>query len=252
MRFQRWATGPPSRSEISPIPPSLTAALDGVNKIYLASGPGPRQVTEQHNLIEAARHVGVKHVARISTVAVEQYPRLMLGRWHGDSEAELEASGMAWTHLRPCNFMHNMLSFAPAIRANGSFSAPLGRGHIALVDVEDIAEVAVVALTEDGHTGKTYELTGGEWLTYHEVADQISAAIGRTVSYVDIPPERARRDMLDHGVPLWLVDDLLVMYELLKRDTEPRLTDTVAAVTGRAPKSFFEFLAEHSEAFTAA
>lgn len=231
---------------------SLERALSGASKLYLASLVGEHLVGQHRNAIAAARAAGVRHVVRISTVGVAQPGDMKLAEWHRIGERELENSGMAYTHVRPCNFMHNMLTFAPAIAAQGAFRAPFGNGRMALVDVGDIGAVAAAALAEPGHENAAYEVTGDDWLSYDEVAAAIAEAIGKPVRYEPISPDRARREMTARGMPPWLVEDLIGMYALLARDRAPPLTDVVRRVARREPLRFAAFARRHAAEFSGA
>jgi len=111
-------------------------------------------------------------------------------------------------------------------------------GRIGLVDVRDIAAVAVAALTEDGHTGETYIVTGPEALSFVDIAAKLSRAIGKPVSYVDVPPDAARQSMLSLGMPAWFVEDLILLYEAFSAGHGELVTDVVATVTKKQPISF--------------
>ena len=230
---------------------SLAAAMEGAGAVYLASAVGPRLVEQHARAIGFARAAGVAHVVRVSTEGVEADGGMALSAWHRAGEAALEGSGLAWTHLRPCNFMHNMLSFAPAIAARGEIRAPFGSGRMTLVDVGDIAAVAVACLLDPRHRGRAYRITGDEWLGYDEIAAAIAGATGRPARYVALPQAQARAEMGAAGMPPWLIDDLLAMYALLRQDRAAPVTDVVRAVAGRAPRRFAEFAREHAPAFAA-
>lgn len=228
---------------------SLDKAMEGVEAIYLASAIGDRMASQHQRVFDAAKAAGCRHVVRISTEAVETDAPFALRRWHAKGEAALEASGLAWTHLRPCNFMHNMLTFAPEIARSGRFRAPFGDSSMALVDVSDIAAVAVAVLTEPGHEAKAYKVTGEDWLSFSQVAAIIGGAIGRDVRYEPVSMKEARLLWAEEGKPDWLIDDLAIMYGLLAQDKEPTTTDVVRRVAGKEPVRFEIFAAAHADAF---
>lgn len=106
---------------------------------------------------------GVTHVVKLSVISAEA-PAITFARWHNEAEQKLKASGLAWTMLRPGNFMTNALGWAPTIKAEGNIYQPTGTGTWAAIDPADIGAVAVRALTGAGHEGKEYTLTGAEAL----------------------------------------------------------------------------------------
>lgn len=233
-------------------PATIGPALDGVDHILLVTSPSPDQVAVQHNLIEAAQRGPRRHVVKVSAVGTGPRSPFALGRWHAQIEAELAASGMGWTFLRPQSFMQNLLMAAPTIQAEGKLYAPMRDGRTPLVDVRDVAAVAVACLLAPGHEGMTYEVTGGESLSYAEVAEYLGRAIGKPVAYVDVPPETARAGMLQAGVPAWLADDLLVLYGISAAGKSRGPTSVVRDVGGKEPITFAEFARDHAAAFQGA
>jgi len=229
-------------------PESLDRALSGVNRVFLLSPADPEQVTLQGNVVQACKRAGVARIVKIS-VAGGPDAATQIGRWHWTTEKQIEASGLGFTMLRPTLYMQQTLSFAPSVATSGSFSAPMGTGEVALVDTRDVAAVAVRALTEDGHESKIYDLTGPEALSFDAVADAISEAIGRKVSYVHVPPEYSKKQMLGGGVPRWLADDMLLLFASFREGYGAAVSGAVQSVTGRRPRSFQQFARDHAHAF---
>lgn len=232
-------------------PGSLGAAMEGVEALFLLTPPDPRQVEWQHNAIEAAKRAGVRHVVKLSAIGASEHAPVQLGRWHWQTEEELKASGLGWTILQPGFFMQNFLGFAPTIQGQGAFYSNVN-GRVALVDARDIAAVAVAALTEDGHEGQTYVITGGEAISYPEAAEKLSAALGRGVNYVEIPDEAMRSALLQAGLPDWFADDLLALNAILNAGHAATPTDVVATVAKKEPIRFDQFARDHAAAFGAA
>ena len=229
-------------------PETLDRALSGVNRVFLLSPADPDQVTLQGNVVQACKRAGVARIVKIS-VAGGPDAATQIGRWHWTTEKQIEASGLGFTMLRPTLYMQQTLSFAPSVATSGTFSAPMGTGEVAMVDTRDVAAVAVRALTEDGHEHKIYDVTGPEALSFDAVADAISEAIGRKVSYVHVPPEYAKKQMHGGGVPRWLVDDMLVLFASFREGYGAAVSDAVQSVTGRRPRSFPQFARDHAHAF---
>jgi len=230
-------------------PATLAAALQGVEKVFLLSPADPRQVEQQGNVILAARRAGVGHVVKMSALGASTGSPVSLLRWHRQTEKELEKSGVAYTHLRPHFFMQNMLGMAAAIAAQGVVHAPMKDGRVSIVDARDIAAVAVGVLTRAGHEGKTYDVTGPEALSYADMAGKISAAIDKQVTYVNVPFTEARRDLVGAGMPEWLADSLLGLYGLFGAGHGSLVTNVVAEVAKKQPRTFDEFAREHAAAF---
>jgi uncharacterized protein YbjT (DUF2867 family) len=230
---------------------ALDPALDGLSSLFLVSPVGPDMVRLQGGVIDAAARAGVEHIARISSIAVgDASMDTQFARWHGQLDEHLESSGVRWTHLRPSNFMRNLLAFAGLVRATGQLRAPLGQGRICFIDDADIAAVAVAALTDPVHRDRCYILTGSQWQTYHEVAGIIAEVTGHRVSYVPVTLDHARDRWRQLGHPDWFVDDLTIMYRQLASASVSPVTSDVAAVTGRPPRGLRQFVAAHAPAFT--
>ncbi len=229
-------------------PETLDPALQGVDRVFLLSPADPEQVTLQGNVVQASKRAGVARIVKIS-VAGGPDAATQIGRWHWTTEKQIEASGLGFTMLRPTLYMQQTLSFAPSVATSGSFSAPMGTGEVAMVDARDVAAVAVRVLTEGGHDQKIYDLTGPEALSFDAVADALSEAIGRKVSYVHVPPEYFRKQLLGGGVPRWLVDDMLLLFASFRDGYGAAVSNSVQAVTGSKPRTFRQFARDHAAAF---
>jgi uncharacterized protein YbjT (DUF2867 family) len=231
-------------------PHTLDAALQGVSSALLVSPLDPRQVDLQGNFIAAARRAGAIHIVKISGLGTALDSPVRSGRWHAQIEKHIEDSGLPFTHLRPPFFMQNVLRFAPTIRASGEFVGSLQRGEVAMIDVRDIAAVARMALTTPGHAGKVYVLTGPEALSYGDVAAHMAKCLGRAVRYRDIPLDAMRERLRASGMPEWHVEVQMEFSAALSAGHAATVTDTVAVVTGKPPRTFNQFLQEHAGLFT--
>jgi uncharacterized protein YbjT (DUF2867 family) len=229
-------------------PASLDRALAGVDRVFLLSPPDPGQVELQGNLIEAAKRSGARHIVKVS-VAGGPDSGTQIGRWHWTTEKQVEASGISFTFLRPNFYMQQMLLFAPSIAATGSFSLAMGTAEVSVVDTRDVAAVAVCALTQDGHDRKIYDLTGPEALSFDEIADHLSRATGKRISYVHVPPDYARKLLVGIGLPRWLVDDMLILSASYREGYGADVSSAVEEVTKQAPRTFGQFARDYAQAF---
>jgi uncharacterized protein YbjT (DUF2867 family) len=232
-------------------PETLGRPLTGVHKAYLMSSADPEQVTLHAHFIRAASRAGVSHVVRQSVRGADAESGIKLARWHAISQKALEDSGMAWTHLQPVYNMQNFLRFAPTIRSQGAFYAPMREGAVTMVDAHDVAAVSVAALTGDGHEGKTYVITGPEALTFAAAAAYLSAELGRPIRYVDLAPDDARAFMMKMGMAEWYVEDLLALYGFYSTGAGAVVSDVVPRTTGQPGRTFAQFARNHRAAFTA-
>ncbi|TMB23138.1 MAG: hypothetical protein E6J65_14050, partial [Deltaproteobacteria bacterium] len=197
-----------------------------------------------------ARQAGIAHVVKLSAFGASQHSNSVIGRMHHKIEKELQESGLSWTMLRPHHFMQNLLSQADNIINQGVVYSSSGDGRIPFVDTRDIAAVAAVTLTEPGHTGKKYVITGGEALSYRQATDILGEAIGRPLRFIDEPVDEARARLTRAGQPAWLVDSLLAIaaYQRAGGPTET-ITSVIADLTGKPPRTFAAFARDHAAAF---
>lgn len=230
-------------------PDSLAAALRGVDRAMLISSSEPAMLEVQCSFIDAARKAGVRHVVKLSGIIPELDSPFRFARMHAEIEQRLEASGMAYTHLRAGEFMPSYFRQVPSIVARGVMALPMGEARIASVDIGDIAEVAIAVLTTSGHEGKIYPLTGPEALTMGEVADKLSAATGKTIRYVDVPPEEARQARLAAGMPPYLAEGLDELFAERRKGKESRVWPTIEEVFGWKPTTFDEFASRNAAVF---
>jgi uncharacterized protein YbjT (DUF2867 family) len=231
-------------------PRSLAAALADVDAALLVSPLDPQQAELQGNFVEAAKRAGQVHLVKVSGLGTALDSPVRSGRWHAQTEKHIEDSGLPFTHLRPPFFMQNVLRFAPAIRASGEFVGALKQGKVAMIDTHDLAAVAGTILTTRSHAGKAYILTGPEALSYQDIAERISRFLGRTVIYKDVPLEAMRERLRASGMPEWHIAVQIDFSAALSAGHAATVTDAVAAVTGKPPRTFEQFFQEHVGLFT--
>lgn len=225
---------------------SLPRALEGVDQMLLISPLDPGLVEMQGRMAQAARVAGVRRVVKISTEIADAQSEALIGRWHGLAEREVEATGLAFFHLRPCNFMQNLYSFAAQIETSSGFSAPLGSAQISLVHVEDLAAVGVAALLKSELANGALVVTGQDRPTYGEFAQALGTALGRPVRYEATTPEVARQRFAATGMPEWKVQELLRMYAFLQDPLHTQTTDAVRMFTGNGPRTFADFVRDYA------
>ena len=230
-------------------PETLAAGLRGVDRAMLISSSDPMMLDVQTNFIDAAKRAGVKHIVKLSGIMPELDSAFRFARMHGEIEKRLEASGMAFTHLRAGEFMPAYFRQVPNITAKGAMFLPMEDASIASIDVGDIAEIATRVLTGSGHEGKTYPLTGPQALTMTEVAEKLSAATGKTIRYVNVPPEAARQAQLAAGMPPYLADALFELFAERRNGKEAKVWPDAELLLDRRPTSFDEFAKRNAAVF---
>lgn len=225
-------------------PASLDPALRGVDRVFLVT----MDINQDEHVVVAARRAGASHIVKLSALGAGQ-PSIQLDRWHHAREEIIRASGLAWTFLRPGQFASNALQWVGTVKAQGAVFFPGGAGTVAPIDPRDIAAVAAVALTQPGHEGQAYELTGPLLMTVGEQVDALAHALGRPVRYVDIPSSAVAEQMRGFGLPDDTVEALVELWAAVQDGHAAQVTDTVERITGRAARAFEEWCRAHVTSF---
>jgi uncharacterized protein YbjT (DUF2867 family) len=180
----------------------LASALEGVSTLLLITPHHPEQVAQATNVIEGARDSGNDpRIVRLSVANASHAAPTKNCRQHARIEEELLSSGLPYTLLRPTTFMQNTLATARTVSSEGRIYQPFKDGKLGMIDARGIGEVAAKVLTEEGHEGKTYTLTGPASISFYEVAEVLSEVLGKEVSYINIPLDAAKKAMLSKGIP---------------------------------------------------
>lgn len=231
-------------------PETFQAAFVGVEKVFLLTPPFPNMVEITANLVEAAKKAGVKYIVKQSGLGTGSKPGATLLTWHHEGEKMIEASGIPYTFLRPNSFMQNYSNTsARTIKTQSTFYKPMGDAKVSWVDVRDIAAVAVAALTQSGHEGKAYDITGSEALSNEQIAEILSTVVGRRINYVDISEDAASLGMKAAGMPEVLVDAFMDLNRIAKAGHASDVSPTVEQVTGKKPISFEQFAKDYADVF---
>lgn len=235
----------------SSAPETLVDALTGVAKVYYVPPTHPGWDATQTAFIEMAADAGVRHFVKMSALGASADEPSMSLRFHRKGERDLEDSGMAYTFIRPNSFFQNSLFDVASIQAENRFYSCVGDARFAKVDTRDIGDVVARVLREDGHEGRTYELTGPEPLTYDDMAGHLAAALGRPVEYVDMPAEDYERFLASAGYPEWMAAEFADIYGrgFYRASGGGYVTGTVEDFLDRPPRSYAEFAREHAAAF---
>jgi uncharacterized protein YbjT (DUF2867 family) len=220
-------------------PETLGPALEGVSTIFLLTPITPDQVTQASNVIEAARESGNDpRVVRLSVHQASHEAPARISRHHAEIEDELILSGLPYTFLRPQSFMQNTLIAARTVASEGKIYQPFKDGKLGMIDARDIGEVAS-KVTERGHEGKAYTLTGPAAISFYDVAEALSEVLGKEVSYVAVPLETAMEVMLNMGIPEWRADALNEYAKAHSEGYSDFTTNDVEQLTGH-PATFYK------------
>jgi uncharacterized protein YbjT (DUF2867 family) len=230
-------------------PASLAAALDGAGRAYLVTPSSEQAEAQQKRFADLAAAAGVRHLVVLSQLAAAEDSPVRFLRYHAAVERHVRDLGIGYTFLRPNLFFQGLLALAKPIAAEGRFFAPIGNTPVSAVDVRDIADVAAAALTQAGHERATYTLTGPAAVTHAEMATALGAALGREITFIDVPPE-AFADSLHGILPPWQVAGLLEDYAHYRRGEAAMVSTAVAEVTGHPAMDFAQFARDYAPAFS--
>jgi uncharacterized protein YbjT (DUF2867 family) len=231
-------------------PAAIAAALDGVDGAYLVTPSSEQAAEQQCRFADLAAKAGVRHLVVLSQLAAAANSPVRFLRYHAEVEQHVQNLGLDFTFLRPNLFFQGLLAFAQYIATTGQLAAPIGDAAVSAVDVRDIAAVAAVALTEPGHEGATYTLTGPEAITHTQIAAALTEALGREVTFTDVPPE-AFAQSLRGILPPWQVEGLLEDYAHYRRGEAAAVSPSVPGITGRPAISVRQFARDYASLFVA-
>lgn len=215
-------------------PETLAPALAGVDKVFLYAAPEGID-----HFVTAAQAAGVQHIVLLSSAAAADPDgdQNEIGLQHLQAERPLAASGIPWTFVRPAMFATNSLWWRDSIRDEGLVRVPYPDAMVNPIHERDIAEVAVAALTQDGHEGRAHLVDGPGHLTQRRQIELIGEAVGREIAVQELP-----RAVAEQFLPTPLLD-------MLAGGEAHRYGPTAEAVTGRPARSYAEWVADHADDF---
>jgi uncharacterized protein YbjT (DUF2867 family) len=205
-------------------PNTLAAAFEGADRVFIVAPPLPEMETIERNAIEAAIASGVRRIVYLSNFAAKEGSDLRPNHIHGLHERIVSESGLEWTVLGPTRYMTNFPFNWTSVLKDGVLLELGGAGLMTCIDPDDVAEIAAKALIEEGHQGRTYRLTSRDAYTARELADLLSAELGRVIRVGDAGA----------GQPAG--------YFGLVASGVYKVTDTAAEVLGREPRAYADWL----------
>ncbi|QVQ51689.1 NAD(P)H-binding protein [Spiractinospora alimapuensis] len=229
-------------------PESLRKALRGVDDVFLVWAALELDPTPVLDLLTShARRVIHLSSDGVNDEVEEQADPI--NGMHARIERQLRASGIRRTTIRGGGFASNDLEWAKGIRANGVVRDPFPKARRSMVHEADLAEVGVVALTENGHDGATYTVTGPEMLSTEDRVAMIGEAVGRPLRLEEQPLEEARMELSASGLPDDFIDAILEAHELFSRPDYEEQLNPSSAVTGRPARTYRQWAQDHAADF---
>jgi uncharacterized protein YbjT (DUF2867 family) len=239
-----------TEASIEPIPleladvNSITRALEGTDVLFFLSPSVENFVPLAENVVKAAKKVGVRHIVRLSIAGADD-GKFSLAKQHHEVDQMIMRSEIPATLLQPVSFMQNYLAHAESIQGENRFYEPLGSAHASLIDARDVAALAVTAMTQNDHEGKTYVITGPESLSNNDVADVFSQVLGRRIQYVDVSDKKAREYWKKSGLSDKRVDWWSDYYRFNREGGIAFLSPIDPILIGREPITFEMFVEDH-------
>ncbi len=229
-------------------PETLAPAFTGVDELFVLSN-FPTILEQETNAYAAAKATGVKHIVKLSGrhINADFFSGTALATWHRQSEQHLQSLGIPWTILRPGSWASNMLMLVD--RQNRVISMPCGNGRDSFLDPSDIAACAAKLLTTPGHDGRIYEITGGEQLSYAEIAEKLTAVSGKAITYQDVPEAALLQGFVSMGFHAPTAESFIAGFVAVREGKFFPPTSAVANLLGRPPRSFDDWAKAHAAAF---
>jgi len=228
----------------------VAGALDGVEKAALILPNSKEQRDMELQFTDLAAAAGVRHFVKLSSLEARADAKTPIPMLHWAVEEHIRASGMDWTMIRPNFFMQNLLAAGASIKNEGKFALPMGDGIVVPMDCRDIGAVFAEVLTCEGHAGQSYEISGPEQMTFHDIAAQFSEVLGNPVEYVDADPVAYRERIGPFLSSDWHADSVMELFgEIRQNALVPTVTDTFNTLVGRDPISFRQFVQDYIAVF---
>jgi uncharacterized protein YbjT (DUF2867 family) len=226
---------------------SVRRALEGVEAVFLASSFSP-QMSELHTkLLTAAKAAGVQRIVQLSGIGANTdicCARAL--RWLGQLEKLAQNSGLLVTYLRPTFFMQNLLQFGSSVARQGLIAGPFRDGQWTWVDARDVGAVGAALLLDSSHAGQTYTVTGGESLSYAQIAERLGCVLEKPIRYLDITANETRGRLQAAGMSPVMIEATLELWDACASNLiNVAPNDVVKQITGRPPRSFEQFVRDY-------
>jgi uncharacterized protein YbjT (DUF2867 family) len=227
-------------------PDTLDAAMQGIDTVLLVSPAVPAQ---EIAVVDSAVRHGAAHIVKITSKASADS---LVDRRRGQAEIEahLQTCGLPYTLLRSNAYMQNLLALAPMIKQTQGFVMSAGDGQVGMIDARDVAAAAAAIVAAPApHALKTYWLTGPDLITYTDVAQELTDALGHPVEYRRNSPDEHREAMIRAGLPEPVATSNAQAFSLIAQGDAAWLSDDVASLTGNRPRDLHAFIADNVNAF---
>ena len=227
----------------------VNQSMQGVKTVLVLLPNSESQLALEKQLVDSAKQAGVERIVKMSSIEATPDATSPIPKLHLESEEYIKQSGLAWTMIKPNFYMQNLLASAGTIKDQGKIFLPMGEGKTGMIDTTDVGKVIAKVLSEDGHESMNHEITGPEILSFYEVAEIFSKALGKQVDYVDVPMDAYKETLGQFLTNQWHLDAVIDLFKGIAEGGIEDKTDTFNELTGETPKSLSQFLAENSFIF---
>jgi uncharacterized protein YbjT (DUF2867 family) len=218
---------------------TIDAALEGIEKIYFCTWNGPTASAQGKNIVDAIKRSGTNpFIVRHSAFGTDG-SRII--QQINEVDKAIQGSGIPWTSIKPTFFMQNMMMVSQSIQNGGNFYWDWADGRAGMVDIRDVADSALGALSGKAEQGKEYILTGPESITMHEVATSFAKVLDKEINYVAVPHEASKEAMMGMGFPEFIVDGYVELSQGFAHGFADITTDNVEALSGHKARSIDDF-----------
>ena len=227
----------------------VNQSMQGVKTVLVLLPNSESQLALEKQLVDSAKQAGVERIVKMSSIEATPDATSPIPKLHLESEEYIKQSGLAWTMIKPNFYMQNLLASAGTIKEQGKIFLPMGDGKTGMIDTTDVGKVLAKVLSEDGHESMNHEITGPEILSFYEVAEIFSQALGKQVDYVDVPMDAYKETLGQFLTNQWHLDAVIDLFKGIAEGGIEDKTDTFNELMGETPTSLSQFLAENSFIF---
>ena len=214
-------------------------ALEGVDAVYMVTNQSDAFKQDLTRMVDQVSGAGIQRFVMLSAEG-DAENEVFFVRRTGELEEIVKGANLPWTFLRPDWFMQNFAGYVEM----GMVAFPDGPGKTSFVDVRDVAEIAIKALTEDGHAHRTYRLTGPDAMTFAGAAERISTSLGREIPFVGITPEQMRDALIANGAEPWYAEMNAEMTKAVRLGFNYSPSNDIAFLLGRNPRAIEDYAAD--------
>ena len=230
---------------------TIDQAMMGIEKLLIILPNCENQLEMEMQLVDSAKAEGVKQIVYMSSVEADEECTSPIPKLHWDTEVYIKDSGLQWTMIKPNFYMQNFIGSAKTIVEQNKFFLPMSDGKTGMIDTRDVGKVIAKVLSEEGHEGQSYQITGPETLSFYNVAEKFSSVLKREVLYVDMPMDAYKNILSQFLTNQWHLDSVIDLFAGIAEGGIEYNTDTFEELIGTPPRSLEDFIEEHRNLYTA-